>query len=41
MNVRYFGLELVRQLRNARSLMFTFAVPVVMLLIFGSTYGSQ
>jgi ABC-2 type transport system permease protein len=41
MNVRYFGLEIGRQLRNARSLVFTFAVPVVMLLIFGSVYGSQ
>jgi ABC-2 type transport system permease protein len=41
MNIRYFGLEMVRQLRNARSLIFTFAVPVAMLLIFGSTYGSQ
>jgi ABC-2 type transport system permease protein len=41
MNIRYFGLEMARQLRNARSLIFTFAVPVAMLLIFGSTYGSQ
>jgi ABC-2 type transport system permease protein len=41
MNIRYFGLEMARQLRNARSLVFTFAVPVVMLLIFGSTYGAQ
>jgi ABC-2 type transport system permease protein len=41
MNIRYFGLEMARQLRNARSLIFTFAVPVVMLLIFGGTYGSQ
>jgi ABC-2 type transport system permease protein len=40
MNIRYFGLEMVRQLRNARSLVFTFAIPVVMLLIFGGTYGS-
>ncbi len=41
MNIRYFGLELARQLRNARSLVFTFAVPVVMLLLFGSVYGAQ
>jgi ABC-2 type transport system permease protein len=41
MNIRYFGLEIARQLRNARSLVFTFAIPVVMLLIFGSVYGSQ
>jgi ABC-2 type transport system permease protein len=41
MNIHYFGLEMARQLRNARSLVFTFAIPVVMLLIFGGTYGSQ
>ncbi len=41
MNIRYFGLELARQLRNARSLVFTFAVPIVMLLIFGSVYGAE
>jgi ABC-2 type transport system permease protein len=41
MNIRYFGLEMARQLRDARSLVFTFAVPVVMLLIFGSVYGAQ
>jgi ABC-2 type transport system permease protein len=41
MNLRYFGLEMARQLRNARSIAFTFAIPVVMLLIFGGAYGSQ
>jgi ABC-2 type transport system permease protein len=41
MNIRYFGLELARQLRNARSLIFTFAIPVLMLLIFGGAYGGQ
>jgi ABC-2 type transport system permease protein len=41
MNIRYFGLEMTRQLRNARSLAFTFAIPIVMLLIFGGTYGAQ
>jgi ABC-2 type transport system permease protein len=40
MNIRYFGLEMARQLRNARALIFTFAVPIVMLLIFGGTYGA-
>jgi ABC-2 type transport system permease protein len=41
MNPRYFGLEMARQLRNARSLAFTFAIPIVMLLIFGGAYGSE
>jgi ABC-2 type transport system permease protein len=40
-NIRYFGLEMARQLRNARSLIFTFAVPIVMLLIFGGAYGAE
>ncbi|HEY5230472.1 MAG TPA: ABC transporter permease [Galbitalea sp.] len=40
MNIRYFVLEMARQLRNARSLVFTFAIPVIMLLIFGGTYGA-
>jgi ABC-2 type transport system permease protein len=39
-NIRYFVLEMARQLRNARSLVFTFAIPVIMLLIFGGTYGA-
>ncbi|MCU1528668.1 MAG: hypothetical protein JWP75_2431 [Frondihabitans sp.] len=39
--LRYIALETSRQLRNARALVFTFAIPVVMLLIFGSTYGSS
>jgi ABC-2 type transport system permease protein len=41
MNIRYFGLELGRQLRNARALIFTFAVPIVLLLLFGSIYGHE
>ncbi len=41
MNVRYVSLETLRQLRNARSLVFTFALPVVMLLIFGGAYGAE
>jgi ABC-2 type transport system permease protein len=40
-NIRYFGLELARQLRNARGLVFTFAVPIVLLLLFGSIYGHE
>ncbi|HEY5319661.1 MAG TPA: ABC transporter permease [Galbitalea sp.] len=41
MNIHYFGLEMARQLRNARSLAFTFAIPIVMLLIFGGAYGAK
>ena len=40
MSVTYIGLESARQLRNARGLIFTFAIPLVMLLVFGSAYGS-
>jgi ABC-2 type transport system permease protein len=40
MSIAYIGLESVRQLKNARGLIFTFAIPLVMLLIFGSAYGS-
>ncbi|WP_083403604.1 ABC transporter permease [Curtobacterium sp. MCBA15_001] len=38
---RYVALETARQLRNVRAMVFTFAVPVVMLLVFGGAYGSQ
>jgi ABC-2 type transport system permease protein len=40
MTVRYLLLEVWRQLKNVRSLVFTFALPIAMLLIFGSVYGS-
>jgi ABC-2 type transport system permease protein len=40
MNPRYVLLEATRQLRNVRSLVFTFVVPVAMLLIFGTAYGA-
>lgn len=40
MSIAYIGLESARQLRNARGLIFTFAIPLLMLLIFGSAYGS-
>jgi ABC-2 type transport system permease protein len=40
MRPRYLALEVLRQLKNIRNLVFTFALPVVMLLIFGSAYGS-
>ena len=32
MSIAYLGLESVRQLKNVRSLIFTFAIPLVMLL---------
>jgi ABC-2 type transport system permease protein len=41
MRPRYLALEVLRQLRNIRNLIFTFALPVVMLLIFGGAYGSN
>jgi ABC-2 type transport system permease protein len=41
MNPRYVVLEAFRQLRNVRSLVFTFVVPIAMLLIFGTAYGSD
>ena len=34
-------LESIRQLRNVRSLAFTFVIPLVMLLVFGSLFGSS
>jgi ABC-2 type transport system permease protein len=40
MSARYLRLEAVRQLKNVRSLIFSFAVPVFMLLVFGNAYGS-
>ncbi len=40
MRTRYLALEVLRQLKNVRNLVFTFALPVVMLLIFGGVYGS-
>lgn len=39
MPIRYILLESTRQLRNWRSLAFTFVIPVALLLIFGSIYG--
>ncbi len=40
MPFRYIALESLRQLRNLPSLVFTFVVPMLMLLIFGSLYGA-
>lgn len=39
--IKYVALESLRQLRNVPSLIFTFVVPLVMLLLFGSLYGSS
>jgi ABC-2 type transport system permease protein len=39
--IRYVYLETKRQLRNVRAMVFTFAVPVIMLLVFGSAFGGQ
>lgn len=39
MPFKYVALESLRQLRNIQSLVFTFIVPLVMLLLFGSMYG--
>jgi ABC-2 type transport system permease protein len=41
MTPRYLALEVLRQLKNTRNLVFTFALPIVMLLIFGSVYGAH
>jgi ABC-2 type transport system permease protein len=41
MNPRYVLLEAGRQLRNVRSLVFTFVLPIAMLLIFGTAYGAD
>lgn len=40
MSIAYIGLESWRQLKNLRTFIFTFAIPLLMLLIFGSAYGS-
>ncbi|HWD62801.1 MAG TPA: ABC transporter permease [Humibacter sp.] len=41
MSIAYLGLESFRQLKNVRNTIFTFAVPLVMLLLFGGIYGSS
>jgi ABC-2 type transport system permease protein len=40
MSITYIRLETARQLRNARALIFSLAVPVVMLFAFGGAYGA-
>jgi ABC-2 type transport system permease protein len=39
MSIAYLGLESVRQIKNARGMIFTLAVPLVMLIAFGGSYG--
>ncbi|WP_083519889.1 ABC transporter permease [Curtobacterium citreum] len=39
--IRYVLLETRRQLRNVKAMVFTFAIPVVLLLVFGAAYGGQ
>jgi ABC-2 type transport system permease protein len=39
MSIAYVRLESFRQMKNARTLIFSLAVPVVMLFAFGGAYG--
>jgi ABC-2 type transport system permease protein len=39
MSIAYVGLESFRQIKNARAMIFTLAVPLVMLVAFGGTFG--
>lgn len=41
MSIAYLGRESLRQLKNMRSMIFTLAVPLVMLLAFGGTFGGR
>jgi ABC-2 type transport system permease protein len=41
MSIAYLGLESLRQIRNARSMIFTLAVPLVMLVAFGGSFGGS
>jgi ABC-2 type transport system permease protein len=41
MSIAYVGLESVRQLKNMRAMIFTIAVPVLMLIVFGNAYGAS
>ncbi|MPV48613.1 MULTISPECIES: ABC transporter permease [unclassified Pseudactinotalea] len=40
MSLTYVRLESLRQLKNTRTLLFTLAVPLVMLFAFGGTFGA-
>lgn len=41
MSITYIRLESLRQLRNARAMVFTLAVPLVMLFAFGGSFGAH
>jgi ABC-2 type transport system permease protein len=41
MSIAYLGLESFRQIKNARAMIFTLAVPLVMLVAFGGTFGGS
>ncbi|MFF1571488.1 ABC transporter permease [Leifsonia sp. NPDC058292] len=41
MSIAYVGLESLRQIKNARSMIFTLAVPLVMLVAFGGSFGGN
>ncbi|WP_223692541.1 ABC transporter permease [Leifsonia poae] len=41
MSIAYLGLESLRQIKNARALVFTLAVPLVMLVAFGGAFGAS
>ena len=41
MSIAYLGLESLRQLKNMRAMVFTLAVPLVMLVAFGGAFGGN
>ncbi|MGO4536421.1 ABC transporter permease [Leifsonia sp. 2MCAF36] len=41
MSIAYLGRESLRQLKNMRAMVFTLAVPLVMLVAFGGTFGGR
>ena len=41
MSITYLGRESLRQLKNMRAMIFTLAVPLVMLFAFGGTFGGK
>ncbi|HEV7185867.1 MAG: ABC transporter permease [Actinomycetales bacterium] len=41
MSIAYLGLESFRQLKNARAMVFTVVVPLIMLVAFGGAFGGN